>query len=132
MALTWDLGKIKNYEELCFSTDEDGNEKMTPQTEAMIWLTMSVGIGNITEKNAPQFYSRVRAYETLFGSFLISFDENGKKYHPITPEDVVKHIGLRTNVTLESDASFKNRMFKNFMRDAGQIFKNAKIESNDD
>lgn len=131
MALTWDLGKIKNYEEICFSTDEDGNEKMTPQTEAMIWLTMSVGIGKITESNASQFYSRVRFYETMFGSFLISFDENGKKHHPITPEDVVNHIGLHTNVSLESDASFKTRMFKNFMHDAGQIFQSAKVNSDD-
>ena len=132
MALTWDLGKIKNYEELCFSTDEDGNEKMTPQTEAMIWLTMAIGMGNITEKNAAQFYARVHFYETMFGSFLVSFDDNGKKYHPITPEDIVNHIGLHTNVSLESDASFKNRMFKNFLREAGQIFKSAKTGVGDE
>lgn len=117
MALTWDLGKIKNYEEVCFKKNEDGTETMTSETEAMIWATMAVGIGRITDLNAADFYSRIHFYEKVFGSFLISFEDGNRTEHYLTPEIVNNHIGLHTNVGKETDAAFRTRIFKNFVND---------------
>ena len=50
MALTWDLGKIDGYKEVCFIPEIDldgtisGDKQMNPVTEVLIWTTMLVGI----------------------------------------------------------------------------------------
>lgn len=124
MSLNWNLTKINNYMEVCWVTKDDGSEELNPETNALIWATMAVGMGNITEDSASDFYSRIRLYEKMFGTFLMSFDDNGKKEHPITPEVVNRHIGLHTNVSKETDASFRKRMFENFFRESKMKFEN--------
>ena len=125
MSLNWDLTKIKNYEELCWKKDEDDTVRLNVVTDSLIWLTMAIGIGKITEENAPEVYGRIAAYEKLFGSFMIQFDNNGKQRVYITPEDVNNHIGLSTNVSKETEASFRKRIVDNFMREQKQKFKYA-------
>jgi hypothetical protein len=51
MSLNWNIEKI--HERLIV----DG--KMDSVTEALIWATMAVDIGDITEKNWKEFYFRV-------------------------------------------------------------------------
>lgn len=124
MALTWDLNKINNYEEVCWFKNDDGSDKLNPKTEGLIWLTMAIGMGSITEDNADVFFSRISTYEKLFGSILSMYGDNGREEVPITPEDVYAHIGLRTNVAKESDASFRKGMFDRASDSAKNSFKN--------
>ena len=99
MSLDWNLEKIKNHEELCFYTDEAGNECMNPITDTLLWCTMFVGMGEITKKNAPQFYARVRFMEVMQESpFNYEGSGDERQPRPITLEDVENHIGLSTNV----------------------------------
>lgn len=123
MSLDWNLSKIENYKEVCFSTNENGEDILNPRTEALIWLTMAVDIGKITEENAIEFYARVSLWENMFTPMLSSFEDHKKVYHKITPEDVKKHIGLSTNVSKISDAAWRKRMFDNFVREARSEFK---------
>ena len=94
MPLHWNLKNIKNYEDVCFYTDDSGLKNMEPLTNQFIWLTMFVDIGEITEENAAQFYARVSLLEKLNGAFM--WEEDTPYF--ITYEDVKKHIGLSTNV----------------------------------
>ena len=57
MALHFDYSEVKPYQNM-FIKREDG-EYHGALLEAMIWATMSVGIGRITEKNAAEFYARL-------------------------------------------------------------------------
>lgn len=108
MALHWDLTKIANHDEVCwFTADRDvpehdikqGETLMNPKTNSLIWATMGVGIGEITEKTAPEFYARMQILNLL------------DKYEgQITAEDIHKHIGLKCNVTYESKASWLKRV----------------------
>lgn len=125
MSLDWDLTKIKNCKEVCWEKDENGNDKLNPVTESLIWLTMGIGIGSITEDNESDFYCRVVMYEKLFGTMLSYWKDSKKISVPITPEDVHSHIGLRTNVSKDTDASFRKRIVENFMREQKQKFKYA-------
>ena len=125
MSLNWDLTKIKNYEELCWEKNEDGTSRLNVVTDSLIWLSMAIGIGRITEENAPEVYGRIAAYEKLFGSFMIKFDDNGKQRVFVTPEDVSNHIGLSTNVGKETEASFRKRIVDNFMHEQKRKFKYA-------
>jgi len=122
MSLDWYLGKIENYEEVCFSTNENGEDILNPRTEALIWLTMAVDMGKITKENAADFYARVSFYESLFNPLLSSFEDGKQVYHPITPQDVKNHIGLSTNVAKDTDAAWRKRVFNNFVRDARAKF----------
>lgn len=102
MALHFDYSEVKPYQNM-FIKREDG-EYHGALLEAMIWATMSVGIGRITEKNAAEFYARLALLRKIDGA------------PEITPEQVRWHIGLRTNVSDESRAQFLKRLSTDLKR----------------
>lgn len=112
MALNWDLSNIKEFEDLCYRTmestyvdvDEETGEEITknhvelvPLADALIWATICVGMGEVTEDTYVEFWRRVAALEAWNGAFLTTKD--GPR--PITLADVKAHIGLSTNVSME-------------------------------
>jgi hypothetical protein len=78
----------------------DENDYMYPDTQSIIFTTMSVGLGEITEKNWLEFYARMNIIERLGG------------YTPIPPERVKEHIGLSTNVSNETRNQWMKRWFE--------------------
>lgn len=121
MSLNYDLSKIKDYDAVCWteakedaawSPTKKGDKVMNPITNALIWVTMQIGIGEITEENAVEFYSRIHFSEKLFGTNL----SNGGEPYFLTFEDVRRHIGLKTNVfPKETDAKWGARLIKTFV-----------------
>jgi hypothetical protein len=103
MALSYELGGIENWRELL----GDDNQPQ-PKTHAMIFATISAGIGLITEENHIEFWMRVAA------SDAISVWPKGE---PITLKDVKRHIGLRTNVSKEARATWAKRIFESTERE---------------
>ena len=113
MSLDWNLSKIENHEKRCWIPEGPEQEKrMAYDTEALIFMTISVGMGCITEENWEQFYKRTAIAETAFGTFLRKrHKETGELVDvPITPDIVRDHIGLRCNVGHETDAVFYKRI----------------------
>ena len=123
MSLNWNLSKIENNDEVCWikrdplpsegdvsdKVDENGQiTSMNPVTNMLIWTTISVKMGEITEKNAAEFYARMAFANTILGGApLFRTNEDGEREDVyITPEDVQAHIGLTCNVTTESRAKF--------------------------
>lgn len=130
MSLDWNLTKISNNVEVCWEKNEDGTDKLNPVTESLIWLTMGIGMGSITEDNQSDFYCRVVMYEKLFGTMLSYWKDSKKVSVPITPEDIHNHVGLTTNVSKDTDASFRKRIVENFIREQKRNF-NYALESED-
>jgi hypothetical protein len=91
MSLRHDLTRIK-----------DGELLPPEEIRAMVDLAYQAGMGEITERNAEEFYVRVRMITGTFGGL-------------ITWETVQKYIGLHTNVTTLTDPRF-NREFINRFR----------------
>lgn len=91
MSLNFQLSGIEDYKTVCY----DGDGQLKVLTEAIIWATMIVEIGKITEENVGEFYARLKVCEGL-----------GKLTHmrgdgtPMMPkiEELIAHIGLYTNV----------------------------------
>lgn len=126
MSLDYNLGKIEDWENVCFierdalpseapRADENGKiREMAALTHAMIFATISVKLGQITEKNANEFYARMKILERLWGPFVYKMENGEKSDVELTPEDIRAHIGLSTNVIDESRAQFmkavKNEM----------------------
>jgi hypothetical protein len=91
---------------------------------------MGIGMGSITEDNQSDFYCRVVMYEKLFGTMLSYWKDSKKVSVPITPEDIHNHVGLTTNVSKDTDASFRKRIVENFIREQKRNF-NYALESED-
>ncbi len=118
MSLNWNIGRIENMDTVCYERlplagnedllksmsfmgpgwhvckdDPDTIERMSVTTHTLIFATMSVDMGSITEKNADEFYRRLTVVERD-GAFRRS--EDGPV--PFTLDEVKAHIGLTTNV----------------------------------
>ena len=107
MSLNWNISNINDYKHICYLTKDDGKEILHPTTDAIIWLTLIIGMGKITDDNANAFYSRVRAYELLRGAML--YDKMSRPNY-IEYEDILAHIGLVTNSSKMTDAQFRRHL----------------------
>jgi len=90
MSLDWDVSKCENSDEL---TAGDQWEF----TQAMVFATIGVGIGAVTEANWQEFYARMK----------LGYYWNDAE---ITPDVVRRYIGMRTNVSFETRAKWLKRV----------------------
>ena len=109
MSLNWNIEKVQDWKEIA----DGGDESVT--TSVLVNLTMSVGIGTITEKNADEFYARVHLIEQIDGAYR-NKDGKGIKF---TKDDITRRIGLTTNASNFSRAEFIKRRMKWYFRDMG-------------
>lgn len=90
MSLDFVLRDIEDHETICY----DGLANLRPITQELIWNTIRIEMGAITLDDADEFYARLQFMTKLMGSMWQMPDGPIQ----ITPEDVIAHIGLRTNV----------------------------------
>lgn len=76
--------------------------RLNSVTEALIWSSIPVGIPRITEENANEFFRRIQRIEE--GGALMATADLGSLY--FTWDDIVRHIGLRTNVAPVTKRTF--------------------------
>src|SRR5512133_2041820 len=107
MSLNWTINKVKDFEKTCY-IDVDGNKQLSHATNALIWLTMGVDMGEITNKNKDEFFSRVQKYEKILGA--MRQDDKGFVY--VTKDEVYAHVGLGTNVRTLSAKAFERKLSK--------------------
>jgi hypothetical protein len=124
MSLNWDATKIKYFKdnpdelyiEVPYSYGDGGNTytDLNVETKSLVFGSMSVGIGSITNKNYLDFYARWKVLEKLSRSFYLysTFVGNEKNYQYLTLDVVKKHIGLATNVGFESQTKWSDRIAK--------------------
>ncbi len=114
MSLDFRFNQIPKH----ITTQPDGT--LTVVTHCLIFATMDVGMGTITEDNAGRFYARLRIVEKLFGAKR----GNDKGDVFFTPEEVRDHIGLWTNVSPEeTDAKWRKRMLEHATDDGLKQFR---------
>lgn len=95
MALHWNVGKCADYKELI-----EGDEQHV--TNAVVFLTMAVGMSSITKKNADAFAARVAIWQQCVGASLSA----GAKPLFVTKEDVRRRVGLGTNADSKTMTRF--------------------------
>jgi hypothetical protein len=130
MALRWNLEGIVDADSVCWITaPEDipmhgvkaGEQVMNPVTNVLIWATIGVDLGSITEKNAAEFFARLRFTERLDGPFLIRAEVDGVRPEGeaafVTEEEVAAHIGLSCNVVDKS----RTQWLKRFTNDLDRL-----------
>jgi hypothetical protein len=86
---------------------------MNPITDVLIWITIAVDLGNITEKNVNEFYWRLRFREMFLNYKTLNVtNKKGKVIRNFNPSlsDIRQHIGLQTNVSNKTRAQFLANM----------------------
>lgn len=131
MSLDSDLTKIKDYKELWLPVDDSPTRqfKLNPLTEAIIWTTMFVKLGTITEKNLDEWAFRLKILDQI-GTRSISekvADEDGKERweeRVPTMAEIERHIGLSVNVADMTRTQFLNDI-RRILKEEGEraVFK---------
>jgi hypothetical protein len=116
MSLRYDLSKcgVVSFEAL--TNPEDGSWSTT---QSLIFETIAVGLGKITEKNLVEFKARSDFWRKLNGIDVIPLEE------------IRKRIGLSCNVIDESWAKFVKRHADGFKRDVSWVAAEAKRKLED-
>lgn len=121
MSLNWNVSNIADSNAVCFhhyTEDGEPQRRLTQTTELLIFTTMVVGFGRITESNYQEFYKRVALFERLRGAVRVKKGDSGKFVDdPYTLEDIRQHIGLTTNVSEEKPAAWRKRIIESWERD---------------
>jgi hypothetical protein len=114
MALNFSFDKIANYQTTCWIGEGD-ERRMNPVTEALIFGTMTVGLGSITDSNVDEFAARFRVIEKIHGAQLYKPNPDGPGTMDwfLTDEDFIAHIGLSCNVSNETRSKWAGRIFNN-------------------
>lgn len=98
MPLTWNAGDIENYEQL--HSEEEGG---WPVTEALIFMTMPIGIHKITEATVDEFIRRATIWQATVGGAMYQYGVNDVF---ITPDEIRARIGLQTNASSRTKTQF--------------------------
>ena len=91
-----------------------GEKIMNPRFEAVIFATMAVDIGEITEKNKVEFYLRYLLWNRVVNC-------EPKPYLQFS--DIEKSVGLKTNVFFATNAAFKRDTWERAQRIVEQQYR---------
>ena len=101
MSLNWNAKDVSDF---------DRKQQENPAIlNCLIWSSLSIGMGEITERNLKEWVYRLRRFAFEGKPLLLNKD---KTPYEITEEVIRPWIGLRTNVRTISNASFDKLMRK--------------------
>lgn len=123
MALNWDLTKIENHETLCWVGDGD-DARMNPVTEALIFLSIPIGVPMITAENLAETWTRISMWQDVQGAPLAG---PGGIDQFLIPEDIRAHIGLKTNASALTVTKFNSNLIKALREHAKHRFAKASV-----
>ena len=103
MSLDWNISQVRNYEELIVD-----DSKEWAITQNLIWSTIAIDMGAITDDNWQEFYARLTTYERLIGTPSADLTP---------PKEVKRRIGLYCNVTTRTRLQWLKRVVNNRMDD---------------
>ena len=76
--------------------------------ETVMWYTLALGINTLTEKTVDEFYARMILFDTVGVPLRLS----DKGHAPISYEELLTYLGLRTNVDNMSRTKFLHQLFR--------------------
>jgi hypothetical protein len=99
---SWGKGRIVEVDGVKHVT------RLNPLVEALVWNSISIGMGHLTVDNASEYYHRCKVMEALHGPFVTYRDGTHLK---LTPGHIEELVGLRVNVSYETRKQWAMRVF---------------------
>lgn len=121
MSLDWSITDVKDWEQVAMR-EENGIEGT--KTNALVWAALSVDLSSITAKNVDEWMFRLSTSEKYRGAFIRRTIRNedgtykATEDYLFTREDLVRRIGLSTNVSTKTRTAWLERMAEGMARDA--------------
>lgn len=110
MALNFNFGDTEYFKtegSICNAEPaSDGMYYHVAEIEYVIWASMFVGIGHITEANVDKFIARCIIWEKVHGAFVSRVGEDGKTESAFDADVIRRCIGYRANVSPLTKAQF--------------------------
>jgi len=138
MSLNAYYDKIENYKEVCYRTNaETGEQEYEPVLQTLVFYSMVVDLGEITEKNIEEWSFRLWLYQRLNGPLMRAkvTDDDGNESmieYDLTEEMIRPYIGLRVNVLSTSRAKWKTRFFKMADQDFNSKWRRVRLPPKED
>lgn len=109
MSLVYDLTKIEDWKSICYY---QSTKEMKITTQTIIFMMPLIDQREIMSYNAGEVWARIKVYQKLLGA--ISHDSELKDII-LTPEDIINHIGLITNVKARTRHQWLARVVSDHM-----------------
>lgn len=138
MPLNWNVANVKDNDNVCFFTATEnshgrqaGNQYLKASTDALIWLTMSVGLDEITEDNIDEWLYRLAIEYAINDSTLYQIVD-GKSERVYHDENSLRqHIGLYTNAGTISRKEYHEKILRILHNNGSRIIKDAEEYNRD-
>ena len=121
MSLDFNLTEIEFFKNdpssMWVKVKESGSEyeDVNVETKSLIFGCMAVGLNGITKTNLAEWWSRWKVLEKFEGHYLYGTPLSEGKFEKVclTPEVLIKHIGLGTNVSNVTTSNWVSRLKRN-------------------
>lgn len=110
MPLRFDFTKIEDAKAL------HADESEAAITDSLIWATMFCGLDSITEDNLDVWEERLAAVQSN-GALMNHMVEGEIKPYFITRKHLERRVGLKTNASKLSKATFKTNIYEQSVRE---------------
>ena len=111
MSLNFNYAKCKDADQLVNPARPD---EMHPITHFLIWNSMAIDVGSITEENVDEVWFRTKLRcltdDVCGARYDNGPDEPDTKIH-VTRDDIVRHVGLFTNVSTLTRQQWLKKMY---------------------
>ena len=91
MSLNWTIEQVRNWQEV------RKNVVLNNAVDSMIWMTMAIGINEITDENREEVYLRIKLMEGAKG-LSYSYSKDQLRKYP----DIAKHVKTATRILARS------------------------------
>jgi hypothetical protein len=111
MSLNFNYSKCSNTDELHNNPFDENT--INPVTEAVIFNMMSIDMGVITAENVEEVWFRTVLHSLTTDACAIVYRNPGEEPVRVylTRDDIVRHIGLTTNVTTKTRRQWLARCY---------------------
>jgi hypothetical protein len=91
----------------------DENNSLHHKLQSAIFYTIPVGIGEITDSNVTEFYSRVEIWQKVIGAMFFKLSDDDHEPEPVylSFQDCLNLVDLRTNASRKTRKQFIDDIF---------------------
>ena len=100
--LDWDLSEVNNSEEVCYTTNPEGETKLRDSTSAIFLASALTGIPHLNSKTVGEY---IRRTKVLIAAGIPN------EIFDFTKQDIDNHFGTKASAKQMDYKTFKNEVF---------------------